>query len=475
MASPFRTSALAALALLAACGPRPPAGPAKRVILITCDTLRADHLGCYGYGRPTSPNLDALAAEATVFDDAWSSAPLTGPSLSALLTGRIPDEVGVTNNRELMPSEVVTLAEVARDAGVATAAFVSNGVLRRPAASQGDLGVAQGFQQFDDRMTGKELNRGLMERAADATTDAVLSWLATRAADEPFLLWVHYQDPHGPYTPPPEHLAPFRRDHAGEPELPAGSTNSGQGQIPRYQQFGTERRAGQYTDRYDGEIRFFDAQLGRLIAGLQARGLYEDALIVFTADHGESLGEHGYWFCHGEHAHSELVRVPLLVRWPAALRQPGARTPLRGATHVAELVQHLDLAPTVLEALGLPRGAGRGASLLGESLPPGRVAPQFRGPLRTGGRTLAVTDGRWRVLLVGQEPPKLYDLAADPGEVRDVAAQNPAALQDLHARYTAFMAADARPWAQPAQREMDDAARRALEGLGYTDGEGDGH
>ena len=129
------------LLLFQGCGsgrPRPPDGPAKRVILITCDTLRADHLGCYGYARPTTPRLDALAGESVLFENAWSAAPLTGPSISSLLTGRVPDEVGATRtNRELMPGSVTTLAEVLRDAGYATAAVVSNGVLRRPPAEQG--------------------------------------------------------------------------------------------------------------------------------------------------------------------------------------------------------------------------------------------------------------------------------------------------------------------------------------------------
>jgi len=144
---------LALACVFASCGGRenePPAR-ARRVILITCDTLRADHLGCYGHARDTTPNIDAFAREAVRYEEAYSCAPMTVPSLSALLTGRMPQEIGAAaNNRQLMGAEALTMAEVFRGAGIATAAFVSNGVLRRPPAAQSSLGVGQGFQKFDD-------------------------------------------------------------------------------------------------------------------------------------------------------------------------------------------------------------------------------------------------------------------------------------------------------------------------------------
>jgi arylsulfatase len=476
MDAPRRIAATLVLGLVGACGEHAPLTPAARVILITCDTLRADHLGCYGYARPTSPNLDRLASEATVYEDAWSAAPLTGPALSSMLAGRLPDEIGVSaSNRELMSAEVVTLAEIARDAGVTTAAFVSNGVLRRAPAQQGDIGVQQGFQLFDDALHQKELNRALLERPADDTTNAVLAWLDHSGVDDPFFLWVHFQDPHGPYTPPPEHLAPFARDPASEPELPAGTSQGGRGQIPHYQLVGAERRPGPYVDRYDAEIRFFDAELGRLLDGLRARGLYEDSLIVFTADHGESLGEHGYWFSHGEHLHGELVRVPLIVRRPARTRPRSAGTPSPdGAERIDRLVMHLDLWPTLVEALSLAAPGNRGVSLLGAPLPDGRLAPQFLGALRHPGRRLSVTDGRWRAILAAGEPPQLFDRRADAGEADDVAARHADVLGDLGARFEDFMASDDRPWSTGVLRELDEPTRRGLAGLGYADDEGEG-
>jgi arylsulfatase A-like enzyme len=463
---------LLALAL-GACSEPGAKGPARRVILITCDTLRADRLGFAGCDRPVSPNLDALAAESTVFDHAWSAAPLTGPSLSALLTGRFPDEIGAgPTNRELMPEEALTIAEVAREAGIATAAIVSNGVLRRPPAAAGYVGVQQGFDHFDDDMRSREKNRNLVERTADDCTDATLAWLAQREAGSSYFLWVHYQDPHGPYTPPDADLAQFARPPADEKPLPIGKSNSGQGQIPKYQVLPGLATPRPYEDRYDAEIRFFDREVGRLLDELRRRGELDDALLVFSADHGEHLGEHGYWFCHGETVHRELVRVPLLVRFPAALRASTA-PPLGGAARVASVVGHVDLWPTFLDALGLAAERGRGTSLLSAALPKDRVIPQFLGPLQNPNKHLGVTHDRWRVMLVRDQPPQLYDLDADPGERVDVAAQHPEVLADLHARYGRFMQSDPRPWLSAVRPELDPSQVRALNDLGYT--EGDGH
>jgi len=468
------TSLLLVAGCLAACSPSVPSEPARRVILITCDTLRADHLGCYGYDRPTSPHIDRLAAESVVFQNAWSAAPSTGPSLQSLLTGRFPDEIGATpTNDELMPEEVVTIAEVARDAGLRTAAFVSNGVLVRPPASYGEVGVQQGFQLFDDAMNSRETHRNLPERTADECTDAVLRWVGERSADEPFFLWVHYQDPHGPYTPPEADAALFARDATGQQPLPVGKNHSCRRQIPSYQRIGDERRPGPYVDRYDAEIRFFDTQLGRLLDGLRQRGLDEGALIVFTADHGESLGEHNFWFGHGESLQRELVRVPLLVRAPAAMRT-GPNAPQKGAQRVDRLVMHLDVFPTLLEAMGLSAVKGRGTSLLGAEVPADRVAAQFLGPLRNPNRRLAVTDGRWRAVLVAENSPQLFDLSQDPGEMNDLAAKNQSVLVDLQARYTAFMASDMRPRSKPVRVVKNSGQRADMEKLGYTEG-GDGH
>ncbi len=466
-------TAVTALTLLAlgACGDPTPAAPPRRVILITCDTLRADRLGFAGYVRRVSPNLDALAAESVVFENAWSAAPLTGPALSSLLCGRFPDEIGAgPTNREIIPEEVVTIAEVVRDAGIATAAFVSNGVLRRPPPADGYVGLQQGFDVYDDEMNAKERNRNLLERTADACTDSVLRWLADQGDADPFFLWVHYQDPHGPYTPPLEHLTRLERPPITEDRLPRSTTNSGRGAIPKYQYIAGLETPQPYEDRYDAEIRFFDAEVGRLIDELRRRDMLDDSLLVFTSDHGEFLGEHDYWFCHGETVFRELVHVPFFVRFPRATSS-STKPPLGGARRVQDLVGHIDVWPTIVEAFGLDAPKSRGTSLFATQLPTGRVLPQFLGPVRNPNRHLGVTDGRWRVLMVKSSDPQLFDLSQDPGEKRDVAAANPDVIESLRTRYTEFMSEDMRPWSTAARPELDAATKRDLGNLGYTDGD----
>lgn len=444
-------------------------GAARRVILITCDTLRADHLGCYGYERPTSPCLDQLARESVLFENAWSAAPLTGPSLSALLAGLPPDQIGVDAraNGKRIPASVRTLAEVARDAGLATAAVVSSSVLVRPPPELGDVGLAQGFQFYDDELDASEHNRLVRERDAVHTTDAALRWLAGQAAsDARFFLWVHYQDPHGPYRAPEVDQRLFAREHAGERELPAGRDPSGAGQIPDYQLLEDLRQPGAYVDRYDAEIHHFDAELGRLLDGLRGRGLLDDTLLVVTADHGESLGEHDWWFCHGETLQRELVRVPLLVRPPHAGRAPG--NPVATGRRETELVSYLDLWPTVLEALELPPVENGGLSLLARDRPATRVALQQLGSTAFGREWYAVTDGRWRLVVPGLASAQLFDERLDPLEQHDLAASEPARVRALRERREHSLADRPAEHHEGVPRERDAATQRALRAAGYT-------
>lgn len=440
---------LAPLALLA-CGGRDAPSGVHAVVLVTCDTLRADRLGAYGWSGHTSPNLDALAHESILHEAAWSTAPLTGPALSALLTGRPPEELGLEDNRNVLASEATTLAERLDAAGIETAAVVSNWVLRRR-PELADAGVQQGFRHFDDHMESPEASRpDLKERLAADTTDAALAWLDGRAEDRPFFLWVHYQDPHGPYTPPADCLVPAEKPER-EAELRVGSDQRGHGELPAYQVVDGERRPSVYRERYEGEIRYFDRELGRLLDGLRARGTLERALFVFTADHGESLGEHGYWFSHGQHLHRELVQVPLLLRPPGGA--PGTR--------VAAPASHLDLYPTVLAAFGLEPGAVRGLDLLAGALPATRVLPQsLRGTFgATGANQRLVVDGEGR---------RLFDLAADPDEERDLAAVRPELVRALLEGRRAFLESVRQAPLAPARPAHDEATERGMRSLGYA-------
>src|SRR5262245_50119282 len=297
-------------------------GEAHSVLLVTFDTTRADALGAYGCTPSVTPNLDRLASEGVVFEQAYTVAPLTVPAHASLLTGLVPPRHGVRDNgRSALPASADTLAEVLRARGFETAAFVSALVLDR------GFGLDQGFERYDqpplvERVKGDEK----VERSARETTLAATRWLAERERGQPFFLWVHLYDAHNPYVPPPDDLA----------------------------------RAG--GDAYRGEIAAVDDAVGVLLDALHARGLDSEPLIVLTADHGESLGEHGERI-HGALCYEAAVRVPLVFRFPGA-------PPMPGPVRLASLV---DLFPTTLARLGVPIPAGLdGIDLFAADAPPGR-------------------------------------------------------------------------------------------------------
>jgi arylsulfatase len=375
------------------------AGPA--IILISIDTLRADHLGCYGYGLDTSPNLDTLAREAVVFENCFSQAPTTRPSCASFLTGFLPHECRIFGNSDNIPLGVPTVAQSLRAAGYGTAAVSSNFVLGR------DTGFDRGFDEFDHNLDAVEAVRKVPERIAGRTTDAALAALEDRRKGK-FFLWVHYQDPHGPYTPP----APFDDMFAAaygdraSLRLALNADVSGKGGIPSYQQLGGRDGFGFYASRYDGEIAYLDKHLGRLIAGLKQLDLYDRSLIIVTADHGEGMGERNYFFAHGEYVYNTLIRVPLIVKPPDSA--PRRR---------ADYVQLLDLAPTILAAAGLePPGALRGRDLLAEGLPPQPVFSEMPG------KYSVIESGLKLVFHEDEARYMLFDLRSDPLEERDLAA-----------------------------------------------------
>jgi arylsulfatase A-like enzyme len=408
---------LAALAALAGGCRRAQAPP--NLVLVTVDTLRADHTTPYGYGRDTTPVLARLAREGVTVELAYAPMATTGPSHAALLTSRYPVSLGYLRNGQRLDEGHVTLAERLHGAGYRTSAAVSSFVLDKR------LGFAQGFGTYDCRFDRSRATatmeqwEGLtvpagFDRRADETTDVALAWLARRGTDRPFFLWVHYFDPHHPYSPP----APYDRRFAqpGTPGLP-----------------GT-------VALYDGEIAFTDHQLGRLLDAIDAAGLAPRTLVVVTADHGEGLMQHGH-MGHGLHLYEEAVRVPLVFRWPGSL-PAGAR--------VSGPVEHVDLVPTVLDLLGVPHGAegieGRtlAAALRGETGTAGRdprraVFLERRlydtervGDFHVKGEKFAVRAGPWKYIEAPEEQTReLYDLASDPGETRDLFAGRVAVADGL--------------------------------------------
>jgi arylsulfatase A-like enzyme len=325
----------------------------RLVLLLTVDTLRADRLVAYGGPPELAPRLNTLLADAEVFRFAYSPASYTLPSMAALHTGRYPEELGVLGNVARMGSDFATLAGVLNLHGWRTGAVVSNYVLR----SGG--GFERGFDHYDATFPQLEANREMPERIAEDTTQAGLALVDRMLHDEPerLFLWIHYQDPHGPYLPPPGRRERFLRQERATlvRELPV-EHQRGLGAIPLYQYVEGQRDPDFYRAGYDGEVSYLDDEISRLLDGLDARRLLAGAEIVFAADHGEGLGEDDYWFAHGEYLSDPLVRIPL------AIHTPGREGRMRGDP--ASLV---DIFPTILALAGVGGASGYpGRDLLAE-------------------------------------------------------------------------------------------------------------
>jgi arylsulfatase A-like enzyme/Tfp pilus assembly protein PilF len=369
---------LAALLLAGACARGgPAAAPEAPVVLISVDTLRADHLPAYGYRKLETPHLDALAADSVLFERAYSHYPLTFPAHASILTGLLPPQHGVRDNKGyLLGEDQLTLAERLRAAGYRTGGFVSSMVLGR------QTGIGQGFEEFDDRMeAGRRRDaRTFAQRKGEATVALAEAWLdRLRPEDKPFL-FLHLFEPHTPYQAP-------------------------------------EPYASRYTDPYDAEIAYSDHLVGGFLADLKRRGLYDRALVVFLSDHGEGRGDHGE-LEHGLLLYRETVEVPLLVKLPGQQRR-GQR--------VKEPAALIDVAPTLLALLGLDRSGLPGAALFeagGRSAGRPIYAETFFGLSQYGWSELrSVVTGDLHFI---QAPrPELYDLAADPGETRNLLPARP--------------------------------------------------
>jgi len=276
----------------------------------------------------------------------------TAPSHASILTSLYPRQHSIGyRNGDTRLEGAVTLAEQMRTRGYATAAFVGNAVLRR------EIGLDRGFAVYDDELPHVEANRPLVyERRARATTERALAWL--NGARAPFFLWVHYQDPHGPYDPPGDHAGRFALGSSPEePPLPRLASSFAPGGIPAYQALPGLTRASEYRARYADEIRYADDWIGVLLASPRLA----DAIVVLTADHGESLGEDDYYFMHGTTTLPPEAHVPFVVRAPGI-------APAR----ITATVSHVDVAPTILELAGVPipdgmRGVALGPALRGEA------------------------------------------------------------------------------------------------------------
>ncbi len=433
--------------------------PERHLILITVDTLRADRLGAYGNDLELTPHLDALASESALFLHAFSPAPFTLPSISSLMTGRYPDQVGIRKNQDALSESIPTLATRLRQTGFRTGAVVSNFVLRRK------TGLGHGFGIYNDRFTRRKLSRGLPERNAPATTAAALVVLdALRSRDdEPFFFWVHYQDPHGPYTAPPSFLGPPGLPPPGteDRDLELEREDIGVEGLPHYQRSGQNRATRFYRAAYHGEIRFMDAAVGEFLAGLRERELYDRAIVVFTADHGESLGENARWFCHGEFVTASETHVPLMIRVPG--RAPEVRR---------DVTSLLDISTTVLAAIDPalpPLGAGRDLLREGASAEQSEIFLSTLGMPSPGRRGL-VSDG-FRLVVAQDSDRSQADLDTGLYRIEDEAfglrAADPVRIKAMSDHLRQLRGDLERPDEGITQR-LSEQEREQLRALGYS-------
>lgn len=467
--SPLLRMAGAALLLAAlACGDAgdEPWSPPD-VIVISVDTLRADHLPTYGYPRPTAPHIDALARTALVFERAYAEAPHTLPSHASLFTGLYPGRHGVLDRGDTLAPEVPTLAELLAAQGYQTAAFTSCYFLTP------EFRLERGFAHYEFA------NDIESPRSADATNRAVLAWIDT-LGDAPFFLFAHYFDVHSdwkelPYDAPEE----YRRRFAGDP--PAGF-RTGNGSVVATRWLALQNRNGsrlsaeelRYTEHlYDAGIAWTDAQIGALLDALAERGRLDRTIIILAADHGEEFQEHGK-LLHTQ-IYDELLRIPLLISLPEMRGasgpscRPRPSLPAAAAGRTRALAQHVDLLPTLADCLGIDAPPGvQGRSLLpvfggATSI---RDAAYFDTP--RGNQTGILRDD-WKLIeMPASGRRRLYRLDQDPGEQHDVSAREPARTDALAAELAAHRRENEAGRVDGADVAVPESIHKALESLGYV-------
>ena len=451
----------------------PPVEPVARdaptVILVSIDTLRPDRLGCYGNRQPTSPNIDGFAGESVLFAEAIAQAPSTLPSHATMLTSLLPEHHGAFFSRRTpLPASIPTLASELRAAGYRTAAFTGGGQIAP------EFGLDRGFDTYGVNVGGSDF---------ESAVRAGLGWLEENPG-HPAFLFLHTYEVHHPFTPEPALLDIFDDGYDGP--LPVEISKELLHRINTDETAITDRDLAHIVAAYDAEIRSVDSAFGRLLAGLGELALLEDSLLIFTSDHGEEFGEHGVVGWHSHTLFDELLRVPLLIRFP------GGRD---GGRSIDQQVRLLDLAPTVLATVGVVAPSTfEGVDLvrvIGGLTTPLPAVSQLDLPV--GEIELSLRTGRWKLyprralagdpfaegppplavrlrnlLVRWRRPFALFDLQADPGEDRDVVEGRPQVASSLSR--TLATLAGARQCPEPVPTVVVDlATEERLRALGYVD------
>ena len=474
---PRRLVALAVLAGVCAGACAEETAPDVRpdILLVSIDSLRHDHLGCYGYGAPTSPTIDALAAQGARFEHALSTTSWTLPAHAALFTGLTDSAHGLTDNGLSLSESHRTLAEVLRESGYRTAGFFGGPYLHPT------FGLGQGFEHYqscmttlEDALPGDEVR--VQSRAREGashrditgprTLQELERWLPGAGTDKPLFLFVHLWDVHYDYLAPKEYVERFDPGYTG--------TLSGERFLldPAIQPRMDPRDYRHLMALYDAEIRFTDDILARILGLLEARGRRDQTLVVVTADHGEEFFEHG-GKGHQRTLFEEVVRVPLIVRWPGRFGAP------HGPAAVPDQVSLIDVMPTVLTAAGVrrrPLMQGRDLTplLLGRSLPP---QPALLELLVDRRELRALRTNAFKTVSPGGGiEPGGFDLVADPREqqvLRGDDARVSAGLQQLELSLQAARELATRLQAGASSVDIDPAVLLELKRLGYAVGTDD--
>jgi len=441
----------------------PPAN-APNVVLIVADTLRADHLGCYGYASAHTPVIDALAAESVRFANAFSQASWTRPSIATILTGQYPSSHGAIHKADALPDRIDTLAEVLARAGYRTAGLADN-VNVSPAFNFGQgfgeyfylapdfffwanepaaqLTLYNGLRLVHERFLSRTMDVHNYYQPADVVSGKAVSWLASVDGTRPFFLFLHYMDAHDPYF-----VHPFNGEGYARVAMPNPPPEM----------------ADKLRTLYDGGIGYFDQHLGAVLAELKRRGLYDSTMVIVTADHGEEFHEHGGWW-HGTTLYDEQTHVPLIVK------------PMRGgAPHVVDgLATSLDIAPSILAAAGIPVPG----EMPGHPLPlvPGVGIPRervFSEEDFEGNVLSAVRTKDWKYMTANQDNPRglppeaLFDLGQDPKEMTNVASKDAAQLETMRAAHGRTVLEAREHAGAGASANMDDVTLKRLKALGYV-------
>jgi arylsulfatase A-like enzyme/Tfp pilus assembly protein PilF len=402
------------------------ATPPVNLLLITIDTLRPDHLGCYGYDQIQTPNVDSLASDGIRFQQAYTPIPITLPSHTVMFTGTYPMMSGMHDfsGNNLNPSQP-TLATVLRERGYDTGAVIAAAVLDRR------FGLNNGFDFYYDHFDFSRLaetNLDRMERPGNEVVDQALAWLA-RPRKKPFFLWVHLYDPHHPYQPPP----PFNEKYK--------------------------------SNLYDGEIAFADSQVGRLLRYLKEQALYSRTLVALSGDHGEGLGEHGEK-THGFFIYNSTLHVPLIIKLPV-----GTKVADKTPTSQVSLV---DLMPTLLSLLKMPvppqvQGKNLAPFLLRGGEPQGSplYSETFLPRLHFNWSELRGLNAR-NYHFIEAPKPELYDTAKDPHELHNLIAAKEAVSSEMKAKLTAVIRQYTAEHELAQKSTLDPELASRLQALGYT-------